>query len=464
MYQKQTIALFIICQILSLTSIYSVNVAQTKEKSSLTSVEWDKYHNYTEIVNIVLELNATYPNIVDVFPVGKSWQNKTIYCLRLTNESTTRPRPAVLFVGYHHAREPITAELALYFAVYIATNAGTNVTINQMLNNSEIFVIAALNVDGFDAVTQNDWQRKNARPTDEDYDSLVDEDSPEDEDGDGKIEYLWNGYGYFVRWEGWDNDSDGVNGEDWLGGVDLNRNYGYAWNASADSGSPFPEDEDYRGPAPFSEVETSALRDLVMQYDFHYAVSLHSGADVILYPWGHTTDPTPHDYKYQMLASNISQLVNSPYQQSSQMYTTSGVWDDWMYGNQSVYSLTFEIYNDESAWTYEPGPQPYTYWIGGISEVFNPPNWGILETLQRWMPGLIYVADTAIEDYLPGDVNHDGSVDIFDVVALTSIYGSKIGSSTWNPKLDLIRDGKINIFDVVVVTGNYGKKMSKQKV
>jgi len=434
-------------------------MVQTEEKSELISIEWTKYHNYTEIVNILLELNATYPAVVDVFSIGRSWQDRTIYCLRLTNESITYPKPAVLFVGYHHAREPITAELALYFAVYVATNYAQNATIANMLNQSEIYIVVALNVDGFSIITQNDWQRKNARPTDEDNDGLVDEDPPEDEDGDGKIEYLWNTYyGYFVRWEGWDNDGDGVNGEDWIGGVDLNRNYGYAWNASTDSGSPFPEDEDYKGPAPFSEVETSALRDLVMQYNFYYAVSLHSGADVILYPWGYTTQPSPHDVKYRMLAGNISQLVNSPYQQSSQMYTTSGVWDDWMYGNQSVYSLTFEVYNNASAWTYEPGPQPYTYWIGGIFNAFNPPNSAILETLKRWVPGLFYIANKAIEEYLPGDVNHDGTVDIFDVVALTSIYGSQIGSPKWKPKLDLIRDGKINIFDVVIVTSNYGKK------
>ncbi len=459
MYQKQLVALLVICQALSLILICSANVARSEAKSEIVNVEWNEYHNYTEIINILLELNATYPAIVDVFAIGRSWQNRTIYCVRLTNESITYPKPAVLFVGYHHAREPITAELALYFTVYIANNYAQNVTIANMLNQSEIYIIVALNVDGFSTVTQNDWQRKNARPTDEDSDGLVDEDPPEDEDGDGKIEYLWNSYyGYFVRWEGWDNDGDGINGEDWIGGVDLNRNYGYAWNASTDSGSPFPEDEDYKGPAPFSELETSALRDLVMQYDFHYAVSLHSGADVILYPWGYTTNPSPHDYKYQMLASNISQLVNSPYQQSSQMYTTSGVWDDWMYGNQSVYSLTFEIYMDESAWTYEPGPQPHTYWIGGIREAFNPPSWAILQTIQRWTPGLFYITNKAIEEYLPGDINHDGTVDIIDVVALTTIYGSQIGSPTWKPKLDLKRDGKIDILDLVIVTSNYGKK------
>ena len=77
--------------------------------------DWTHYHDYNEIVNTLLYLNSTYPNIVDVFSIGKSWQDRDIYCIRLTNESNTHPKPKVFFIGYHHARELISAELPLYF-------------------------------------------------------------------------------------------------------------------------------------------------------------------------------------------------------------------------------------------------------------------------------------------------------------------------------------------------------------
>jgi len=460
---KYLIILFICSQVLCLltTAFTEVVSKRTRSYYLLSGISWNKYHNYTEIENVLLELNSTYPEITDVFSIGKSWKNRTIYCLRLTNESYDYPKPAILFVGYHHAREPITAELALYFAVELATNYGQSEAITSILNKTELFIIVALNPDGFETVEQNDWQRKNSCPIDEDGDGLVDEDPPEDEDEDGRVEYLWDYYSGFVRWEGWDNDGDGVNGEDWIGGVDLNRNYGYEWNASTASGSPNPEDEDYKGSSPFSEPETRALRDLVMQYDFRYAISLHSGADVILYPWGHTTFPTPDDAKYQSIAANMSAIVNSTYQQSGEMYTTSGVWDDWMYGNQSVFAFTFEIFQNNSAWVYEPGPEPYTTWVGGVFEYFNPPASHILENIQRWVPALFFTIETAIDEYLIGDVNHDYKVDIYDVVSLTSIYGSQTGDPNWNPKLDLKRDGQINIFDVVLVTVNYGREIEK---
>ena len=363
--------------------------------------DWSHYHNYSEIVNTLLYLNETYPDIVDVYPIGKSWCNRSIYCVRLTNESNQYSKPKALFVGYHHAREPISAELPLYFTVYATTNFGKNETITYLLNYSEIYIIPALNVDGFEVVAQNGWQRKNAHPFDEDGDGLLDEDPPDDEDGDGYIEYLfyWDGTNYyFIRWEGVDDDGDGLYNEDWVGGVDLNRNYGYQWNASCQSGSTDPRDEDYRGPAPFSEPETRAMRDLALQHHFKYAISFHSGAECIVYPWGHTTEAPPDEEKFIEVASEIAQITGVWYGQSGDWYTTSGVWDDWMYGNRSTYAFTCEIYKNDSAWQYEPGPDPNTWWEKGILEYFNPLPNKIEETIQRWLPVFIYITNRTINE------------------------------------------------------------------
>ena len=360
--------------------------------------DWTHYHNYSEVVNTLLYLNATYPNVVQVFSIGKSWQNRTIYCIRLTNETDTSPKAEVLFVGYHHAREPISAELAFYFAVDAATKYGVNQTITHMLNESIIYIIVALNVDGFSLVRQNEWQRKNAHPFDEDGDGRLDEDPPEDEDGDGYIEdlYFFDGYSYeFIRWEGTDNDADGGFGEDLIGGVDLNRNYGYKWNVSGGS-SPYPKDEDYRGPAPFSEPETCALRDLALQHNFVCAISFHSGTENILYPWGYARIPTQDDAMFRQIAQNLSLFTGAPNEQSASMYPTSGVWDDWMYGNRTAFALTCEIYGNYSAWRTEPGPEPNTWWESGIFQAFNPPPSGIEPVILRWLPVFTYITDRAI--------------------------------------------------------------------
>jgi len=361
--------------------------------------DWKHYHNYTEIVSTLQYLNSTYPTIIGVFSVGKSWQNQDIYGIRLTNENMTHPKPKVFFVGYHHAREPISAELPLYFLVETAEDYGTNTTITRMLDYAEIYVIVALNVDAFDVAKQNEWQRKNVHPFNEDEDSLLDEDPPDDEDKDGYIEYLWKREGVsrvFIRWEGVDDDGDGQLNEDWVGGVDLNRNYGYQWNATVQSGSPDPKDEAYRGPEPFSEPETKALRDFAMQHDFKYAISLHSGAEIIVYPWGHTTAPAPHDQIFREVASNLSALVGATYGQEGAWYTTSGNWDDWMYGNRSTFALTCEIYTNTSAWQREPGPYPDSWWERGVLQAFSPNPSDIEIVIKRWLPVFTYITNRAI--------------------------------------------------------------------
>jgi hypothetical protein len=56
---------------------------------------------------------------------------------------------------------------------------------------------------------------------------------------------------------------------------------------------------------------------------------------------------------------------------------------------------------------------------------------------------------------IPGDVNGDGKVDIFDLAAVGLSYGSKPGDSNWNPNADVHKDDKIDIFDLATVGVNF---------
>ena len=421
--------------------------------------DWSHYHNYSEIVDSLLFLNLTYPDIVDVFSIGDSWLGRAIYCIRLTNENITRPKPKLLFVGYHHAREPISAELTLYFAVDAATRYSINPILAELIDETELYIVVALNADALEVVNQNEWQRKNIHPIDEDGDFLFDEDPPDDADGDGYIEDLifWNETYYeFLGWEGIDDDSDGLFNEDWVGGVDLNRNYGYEWNATVDSGSPDPHAEDYRGPAPFSEPETQALRNFALQHDFKYSVSLHSGSEMVIYPWGYSADPPADFIVFTEMASDLAALTSSIYQQAGTWYTTSGVWDDWMYGNRSSFAFTCEIYKNDSAWQYEPGPDPDTYWESGVFDYFNPDPTQIETVILRWLPVFTYLASRARDHDILGDVDGDRDVDIFDIVKMAAIYGVAKPNPDYDRTCDWDSDGDIDIFDIVTAAVNYG--------
>ena len=397
------ITLILLCMLTLRLDVPEVksNISGRLINADLPWGDWMHYHNYDEIVDTLLYLNSTYPNVVDVLPIGRTWQNRTIYCIRLTNETSIEPKPKVLFVGYHHAREPITAELSLYYAVSTATEFGVSEAVTRILNFSETYVVIALNADGLSVVKQNEWQRKNVHPIDEDGDGLLDEDPPDDADGDGYIEALYqydSSNLYPIGWEGVNDDGDSQSNEDWVGGVDLNRNYGYQWNATCSSGSNYTWAEDYRGPAPFSELETQAVRDLAMQHSFTYAISFHSGAETIVYPWGYASTQTLDDQIFKEIAGNLSALVGASYEQAGAWYTTSGVWDDWMYGNRSSLALTCEIFENDSAWQYETEQQPGIMEERGIFQAFNPDPIAIEPVVQRWLPVFTYVTTRAIDE------------------------------------------------------------------
>jgi parallel beta-helix repeat protein len=58
-----------------------------------------------------------------------------------------------------------------------------------------------------------------------------------------------------------------------------------------------------------------------------------------------------------------------------------------------------------------------------------------------------------------GDVNHDGTVNILDIVLASSIYQCEEGESRWNPEADLaLPHGIINLPDIVTIAFHYGEK------
>jgi len=62
-----------------------------------------------------------------------------------------------------------------------------------------------------------------------------------------------------------------------------------------------------------------------------------------------------------------------------------------------------------------------------------------------------------MEPYLPGDVTHDGKVDIKDIARIAKAYGSYPGHSLWDPHADLTEDAKVDMRDINIATLNYGK-------
>jgi hypothetical protein len=76
--------------------------------------------------------------------------------------------------------------------------------------------------------------------------------------------------------------------------------------------------------------------------------------------------------------------------------------------------------------------------------------------------GEINVADNTCNDgvikvVIPGDINGDGTVDIYDAILLAGAYNVVPGSPKWNPNADLKADDVIDIYDAIMLANHYSQ-------
>ncbi|KYK23309.1 hypothetical protein AYK24_07595 [Thermoplasmatales archaeon SG8-52-4] len=107
-----------------------------------------EYHSYYETFKKLEKFNYEYPELVNIFSIGKSVGNRDIFCIKITNESNDQKKFSCLIDGCIHGNEWEGGEACLYIAEYLLINYKTNKTIFNILNGSEIYIIPILNPDG----------------------------------------------------------------------------------------------------------------------------------------------------------------------------------------------------------------------------------------------------------------------------------------------------------------------------
>ncbi len=344
------------------------------------------YHNYSEVLAHIYDREAEFPELLVVFNIGVSYNGLPIPCIRITAPGDSSNRRGFLIVAHHHGREAITVENALYFLDYVLVNSSLP-EVQRLLNNFILYLIPTLNPDTLGILHINPWQRRNLHPIDDDGDGLADEWEVQDVNGDYVVDFYETEEEWYYTYEGLDLDGDGDTGEDKPGGVDLNRNYPIAFADGVDE----PRAEIYHGEAPFSEPETQAMRNLTLQYheNLAFAVSLHSGIDVLLTPWGHTSEPSPHEPFFANLGAAVEAASGYEWWSATQLYPSFGSWDDWMYGKYGIPAVTLETYGNESAWGHS------------IWDYFNPSANEVLSFCYRVKDAIFAMADVLLDE--PGD-------------------------------------------------------------
>jgi hypothetical protein len=269
------------------------------------------YRSYESAGTELHDIADRHSNLVRLFgDIGETYEGRTIWVLKVSDEPEEDEidEPDVLIIGAHHGDEWIGNEQAFYIIHYLLDNYGKDPRITWIVNNREFWIVPMANPDGTVYSMETEMWRKNRSPN---YPS---EKTP----GPFNPEIYPTSYG-----------------------TDLNRNYGYHWGETG-SGE-LPRSSTYEGSAAFSELETQTISRLVQSQDFSVSVDYHSGVELILFPYGYTSEH-PADYDLFLDVGNtMSDMTGYPVQQGYELYETSGSTIDYFYGEHNILAYTIEI-------------------------------------------------------------------------------------------------------------------------
>jgi hypothetical protein len=319
------------------------------------TLTFDRYHTADVIYAWMNRWAGSYPELVDLYEVGKSYEGRPIYQMTLTSKKKGRDteKPAAFIEGGRHSGEVTGSESVMWLAKYLLENYGKDSVITHIINTKTIYLRPVNNPDGHNMYLHTaQSNRSTVRPNDTDRDGLLDEDSSDDLDGNGVILTMrWKdekkgtwvpdstdpsgrimkrvaaGKGiYLTASEGFDNDGDGKINEDGIGGLDLHRNYPENWRPDKeDTGRGFTQGG--AGEYPLSETETRAVVLFLLSHPSVYIVnSMDTSVPMHLRPPSTSASEErmyPEDLKWYRIFDDIGKKLTG-YAKAGDVYNDYG--------------------------------------------------------------------------------------------------------------------------------------------
>lgn len=281
------------------------------------------YHTYDQIIDLLQGYETQYPGQAKVHLLGYSQEDHVpIYGIKISNNVLQdEDQPAVLFVGQVHAEEVLGVEITLSNIKEILENRNIS-PYNIWLSQLEMWFVPTLNPEGHNVVTSNidTSYRKNKR----------------DMNGNGIFDYS--------PLVGYDVD-----------GVDLNRNFWWNWVHGDTLLHPggLEKYDYYRGPAPMSESELTAIKALCDAKKFTYSICWHSSrtgnlSEKIYYSFNwKEVRPSPDVALASAVALGVANQI--PKEGGTGVYEAlpnlgrKGNFHDWMYQHYGSIQLLIEV-------------------------------------------------------------------------------------------------------------------------
>ena len=231
------------------------------------------YHNHGALNAALDSLARRYPRLVTVTTLTRSPGGREVQSVRLAAGQDPDQRPALLIVANTYGPDVASSEAALAAARQLTAAYGADTAVTRLLDHNVVYLIPRVNPDAAEAMFASPLAERirNDAPLDDDHDQAVDEDGPDDLNGDGLITMMrvedpageWMADSaepslmrkadpargevgrYRLYAEGRDNDGDEQWNEDPIGGIDVNRNFinGYAYFSEGAGTDPFDAPE-----------------------------------------------------------------------------------------------------------------------------------------------------------------------------------------------------------------------------
>ncbi|MEM6291535.1 MAG: M14 metallopeptidase family protein [Myxococcota bacterium] len=282
-----------------------VDALAAEERERLASAEaarpgnwFAEYRDYETVDAYLDMLAARRPAFAQVEELGASVEGRRIRTLKFSTGG--EGRETIVLNGGQHAREWISVMATTCIADRIVNEYDEDRRIRAMLDRFDVYVAPVINPDGYVYSWESDrYWRKNRR----------------------------GGYG-----------------------VDLNRNWSVGFGGSGSSSN--KRSQIFKGPRPFSEPETQALRDLIVREKTVAHIDFHSYGQMILYPWAYSKTPAPDRERLSSLAnimaSAIARTHGKRYKPMTgrDLYTAGGTALDWSYGERNAAGYTIELRPD----------------------------------------------------------------------------------------------------------------------
>jgi len=163
--------------------------------------------------------------------------------------------------------------------------------------------------------------------------------------------------------------------------VDLNRDFGFQWDGWGNS------------PAPFSQPEIKAMRELFLANNFSLVSTMHCSGNVFLYTWGNGPWSVPDLAEIQQVGGQYATAAAYTLKNSWADYETHGETLDFSYGSHGALCFTAELSNSLAGYTNtydrnEAGMDLFCGMLsGGINGVVTDAATGAPVSAQIWLGG-----------------------------------------------------------------------------